>query len=390
MNGGSGGQSKDVTATYGSAMPAISATKPTRAGYTFQGWYDNADYAKGTQYYTAAGASARKWDKAADTILYAGWRANTVTLTWDYNGGKVGSATKGTTSATYSAGAKVPMTAATPVRSGYNFVGWFAAKVGDDQVSSTSSLPSANATYYAQWTPEGPKVRVYAPSSPIYVEMTGSATGTTAFERGNPWSPQTMVYQLALVDGQYVEMGALSGPAQKCTERAGVNSGRKGVTSAWLVTEEADGSFSGHELGGAWSSVAGKKGATVYLNGAGAKKVTFDANGGKVGSSASSVSSVMPYASAMGIGSPDGTHRRKGASGSAGAERRPPRSLATSSTMRIGPKRASRCATSPLTGSRCGALRPGLPGPPTRQRLLGTPTRAGPSRPPSAGTARAG
>ena len=78
-NGGTGGQSANVTATYGSAMPSISTTAPTRVGYTFMGWYDNATYTSGIQYYTAAGASARTWNKTANTTLYAGWKANSYT-----------------------------------------------------------------------------------------------------------------------------------------------------------------------------------------------------------------------------------------------------------------------------------------------------------------------
>ena len=73
-NGGSGGQSANVTATYDAAMPTIDTTKPTLTGYEFMGWYDNATYTSGTQYYTAAGASARTWDKTSNTTLYAGWK----------------------------------------------------------------------------------------------------------------------------------------------------------------------------------------------------------------------------------------------------------------------------------------------------------------------------
>ena len=69
---GSGGTAS-VTATYGSAMPAISA--PTRTGYKFGGYWTAAS-GGGTQYYTAAGASARTWDKTAATTLYAKWTAN--------------------------------------------------------------------------------------------------------------------------------------------------------------------------------------------------------------------------------------------------------------------------------------------------------------------------
>ena len=66
---GSGG-TNSVAATYDAAMPAI--TVPTRTGYTFGGYYDGTG-GSGTQYYTATGASARTWNKAAATTLYAKW-----------------------------------------------------------------------------------------------------------------------------------------------------------------------------------------------------------------------------------------------------------------------------------------------------------------------------
>ena len=78
-NNGSGG-STSVTATYDVAMP--SATMPTRPGYVFQGYYDAAS--GGTQYYTSAGASARNWNKASNTTLYAQWAATAPFTSGDY------------------------------------------------------------------------------------------------------------------------------------------------------------------------------------------------------------------------------------------------------------------------------------------------------------------
>ena len=95
-NEGSGGQSSSVNATYGSNMPSISTTAPTRTGYTFGGWYDTSASTGGTQYYTASGASARTYDKASNTTLYARWtysatpsisRTNHNTFTVSANGG---------------------------------------------------------------------------------------------------------------------------------------------------------------------------------------------------------------------------------------------------------------------------------------------------------------
>ena len=69
---GTGG-SDNVSVTVGSPMPV--ATAPTRPGYTFGGYYAGSA-GSGAQYYTSAMASAKNWDLAADTTLYAKWTKN--------------------------------------------------------------------------------------------------------------------------------------------------------------------------------------------------------------------------------------------------------------------------------------------------------------------------
>lgn len=83
-----------VTATYGSAMPSI--TKPTKDSFTVSfynyrtlaksltakntfGGYYTATGGGGTQYYTAAGASARTWNLTKNTTLYAKWTTASIT-----------------------------------------------------------------------------------------------------------------------------------------------------------------------------------------------------------------------------------------------------------------------------------------------------------------------
>ncbi|MGN8739529.1 InlB B-repeat-containing protein [Bilifractor sp. HCP3S3_D3] len=68
-NGGSG-TTASVSATYDSNMPSITIGL-SRSGYTFTGFYDAAT--GGTKYYNADGSSARTWNKAANTTLYAQW-----------------------------------------------------------------------------------------------------------------------------------------------------------------------------------------------------------------------------------------------------------------------------------------------------------------------------
>ena len=74
---------KQVTATYGSAMP--SATMPTRVGYTFGGYWTEKE-GKGTKYYNVNGTSAKKWDQTSDDILYAHWEEAQYTVTFGTTG----------------------------------------------------------------------------------------------------------------------------------------------------------------------------------------------------------------------------------------------------------------------------------------------------------------
>ena len=147
---GTGGAGS-TTATYAAAMPKI--TVPARTGYTFQGYYTEAN-GKGTKYYNADGTSAKNWDKAANTTLYAYWKANTYTVTLDRQSGTGGS---GSVTATYAA-AMPSMTV--PTRASYTFQGYFTEAKGKgtkyynaDGSSAKNWDKTANTTLYASWTP---------------------------------------------------------------------------------------------------------------------------------------------------------------------------------------------------------------------------------------------
>jgi uncharacterized repeat protein (TIGR02543 family) len=112
MNNGTGGLAS-VTATYDTAMPTI--TVPTRAGYTFQGYWDATS--GGTQYYNADGTSARTWDRVTDMTLYAQWTMITYTVTFvNWDGTVLGQQTVPHGGAAISPAA--------PVRQGFIFNGW--------------------------------------------------------------------------------------------------------------------------------------------------------------------------------------------------------------------------------------------------------------------------
>ncbi len=114
----------NVIAEYGQPMPTISTTAPVRTGYDFDGWYYVSGNTK-IQYYTAAGASARNWDRTENTVLRAQWTGASYTVTYSCGTDATGSAP--------SAGSAQHAASFTPAlnltnngcaKTGYHFAGW--------------------------------------------------------------------------------------------------------------------------------------------------------------------------------------------------------------------------------------------------------------------------
>ena len=157
-----------VTATYDSAMPSI--TRPSRTGYTFQGYYTSTG-GGGTQYYDANVASVRAYDMAGNTTLYAYWTVEIYTITLDNQD----AITAGTTTIyeKYESGyytnseATVEMTTSAngitvPTKVGYTFGGYYTSTDGkgtqyiDANGKLTNSASTTNfagaGKLYAKWT----------------------------------------------------------------------------------------------------------------------------------------------------------------------------------------------------------------------------------------------
>ncbi len=99
-----------------------SITKPTKTGYTFAGYYTGKS-GTGTQYINADGNFVNNPYTAvkSDTTLYAYWTKNTYNITYDYDGGSLGSGV--TNPATYQVDTET-FTLNNPSKSGYTFLGW--------------------------------------------------------------------------------------------------------------------------------------------------------------------------------------------------------------------------------------------------------------------------
>ena len=137
-NGGSNPPSSQ-TKHYNSTL-TLSTAKPTRSGYTFMGWATSSTATSAT-YQPGASFTAN-----SNTTLYAVWKANTYTVTFNANGGSCSTASKTATyNSTYG-------TLPTPTRAGYTFDGWYTSASGGTKITSTSKFTvTANQTLYAHW-----------------------------------------------------------------------------------------------------------------------------------------------------------------------------------------------------------------------------------------------
>ena len=138
-NGGSGAPGKQ-TKWYGTNL-TLSSTKPTRTGYTFQGWGTSSgdttvDYAAGATYSANAAIT-----------LYAIWKIITYTVSYNANGG---SGAPGNQTKNY--GATLKLSTTKPTRTNYNFKGWATSSNGSVAYASGANYTAnASVTLYAVW-----------------------------------------------------------------------------------------------------------------------------------------------------------------------------------------------------------------------------------------------
>lgn len=140
-NGGSGAPSSQ-TKYYGKTL-TLSSTKPTRTGYTFQGW---ATSATGSVAY-ALGAS---YTANASVTLYAKWSANPYTVA--YNGNATG-VSNVPASQTKWHGTALTLSTQKPTLTGHTFLGWATSATGSVAYAAGASyIANAAVTLFAKWS----------------------------------------------------------------------------------------------------------------------------------------------------------------------------------------------------------------------------------------------
>ena len=124
---------------YGS-LPA-----PERNGYTFSGWYTEAE--NGSAVHSDTKVTATKNHK-----LYAHWSKvenKVFTVSFDPGEGRMKSKQMKRSMQTGDTFSSLPL----PVLTGHNFIGWFTAPEGGDQITEGTTFEGTeDTTFYAQWS----------------------------------------------------------------------------------------------------------------------------------------------------------------------------------------------------------------------------------------------
>ena len=125
--------------TYGTA---VTLPVPTKNGYKFEGWYDNAEFTGVTVTEISAAATG-------DKTYYAKWVAEQYTITFNTDGGvfvetPISSYIYGTT-------ATLPV----PTKNGYKFEGWYDnAEFTGTALTEISDRAIGDKVFYAKWRKE--------------------------------------------------------------------------------------------------------------------------------------------------------------------------------------------------------------------------------------------
>lgn len=147
-NGGSGAPGQQTK--WAGTNITLSSTKPTRTGYSFQGWATSSGG-------SVAYASGATYSANANVTLYAVWKANTYAVKYNANGG---SGAPSQQTKTY--GVTLTLSSTKPTRTNYNFKGWGTSSGSTTVAYAAGASYTKNAaiTLYAIWELAYTKPRV--------------------------------------------------------------------------------------------------------------------------------------------------------------------------------------------------------------------------------------
>ncbi len=137
-----GSEVKDKTAKYNNTVTKPS--NPTRTGYTFAGWYKDEDCTTGQEW-------SFDTPVTGDVTLYAKWTAIKYDIKFDYNGGKIGSATYASVKADFDSYLTAPSTDGI-AKTGYAFdKKWYTDEECTNEWNFADDVVKGKMTLYAGW-----------------------------------------------------------------------------------------------------------------------------------------------------------------------------------------------------------------------------------------------
>ncbi|MBR6515347.1 MAG: InlB B-repeat-containing protein [Bacilli bacterium] len=138
-----GVQGENAPASYDVRNLPLSLVNPSREGYTFAGWYNNADFSGEALTKVAEGTTG-------DVALYAKWEKNKVyhKINYTLNGGKL----EGEYPTQFEEG--VGVTLPVPTKEGYVFLGWAKTALGTSYITKIDATVTKDMTVYAKWEKE--------------------------------------------------------------------------------------------------------------------------------------------------------------------------------------------------------------------------------------------
>lgn len=144
INGGTNPQ--DAPSVYrrgGTTVLPIS----TKTGYTFNGWYEDINFAE-SKYIEKITNTYEQ-----DIDIYAKWTPINYNITYNLNGGTNNSDNPNSYTIEDSFEFK------TPTKAGYTFAGWYTNKTFSKQITNIEEGTIGNKTVYAKWTLNGYKIK---------------------------------------------------------------------------------------------------------------------------------------------------------------------------------------------------------------------------------------
>ena len=144
-NNGTIAAGKDVkTYTYGIGATLPTEEDITKTGYSFDGWYDNAEF-------NGDPVTAISDTDTGNKEYWAKWTANEYDVTLNTNDGTIAEG-KDVKNYTYGIGVTLP-TEEDITKTGYSFDGWYDnAEFNGDPVTAISDTDTGDKEYWAKWT----------------------------------------------------------------------------------------------------------------------------------------------------------------------------------------------------------------------------------------------